>query len=155
MWKARRNPSDIIQEPEDSVQLHWEGALTCRSWCVITYPPACGIWGAVRLRRCPEREGEWCGGVGVLGEVLGSSTTGGSVVKNPPASAGDADLIPGSEGSLEKEMATHSSILAWRIPWTEELGGLQSMRPQVSDTTEQLSNYTQKDPVRTAIEISN
>ena len=32
----------------------------------------------------------------------------------------------GWEGSLEKEMATHSSILAWRIPWTEEPGGLQS-----------------------------
>ena len=35
-------------------------------------------------------------------------------------------------------MATHSSILAWRIPWTEELGGLQSMGRKVSDTTEQL-----------------
>ena len=34
---------------------------------------------------------------------------------------------PGWEDSLEKEMATHSSILAWRIPWTEEPGGLQSM----------------------------
>ena len=33
----------------------------------------------------------------------------------------------GWEDPLEKEMATHSSILAWRIPWTEELGGLQSM----------------------------
>ena len=33
----------------------------------------------------------------------------------------------GQEGPLEKEMATHSSILAWKIPWTEELGGLQSM----------------------------
>ena len=36
-------------------------------------------------------------------------------------------------------MATHSSILAWRIPWTEEPGGLQSMRSQESDTTERLS----------------
>ena len=35
-------------------------------------------------------------------------------------------------------MATHSSILAWRIPWTEELGGLQSMDHKESDTTEQL-----------------
>jgi len=33
----------------------------------------------------------------------------------------------GWEDPLEKEMATHSSILAWRIPWTEELGGLESM----------------------------
>ena len=37
---------------------------------------------------------------------------------------------------LEKEMATHSSILAWRSPWTEEPGGLQSMGSQESDTTE-------------------
>ena len=52
------------------------------------------------------------------------------VVKNPPANAGDArdiGLIHGWEDPLEKEMATHSSILAWRIPWTEEPGGLQSM----------------------------
>ena len=37
---------------------------------------------------------------------------------------------------MEKEMATHSSILARRIPWTEEPGGLQSMGPKESDTTE-------------------
>ena len=36
----------------------------------------------------------------------------------------------GWEGLLEKQMATHSSILAWEIPWTEELGGLQSMGSQ-------------------------
>ena len=36
-------------------------------------------------------------------------------------------LIPGQEDPLEKEMATHSSILAWEIPWTEGPGGLQSM----------------------------
>ena len=42
----------------------------------------------------------------------------------------------GREDPLEKEMAIHSSILAWRIPWTEEPGGLQSMRPaKESDTT--------------------
>ena len=40
------------------------------------------------------------------------------------------------ESPLEKEMATHSSILAWRIPWTEEPGGLQSMRSKELDTTE-------------------
>ena len=40
--------------------------------------------------------------------------------------------------TLEKEMATHSSILAWRIPWTEELGGLQSTGCKESDTTERL-----------------
>ena len=38
-------------------------------------------------------------------------------------------------------MATHSSILAWRIPWTEEPGGLQSMGTQESDTTERLNHH--------------
>ena len=42
----------------------------------------------------------------------------------------------GQEDPLEKEMATHSSILAWKIPWTEELGGLQSMGRKESDMTE-------------------
>ena len=49
------------------------------------------------------------------------------VIKNPPASAGeirDLGSIPGSEDPLEEGVATHSSILAWRIPWTEEPGGL-------------------------------
>ena len=51
------------------------------------------------------------------------------MVKNPPAHAGDAGLILGWEDSLEG-MATHSSILAWEIPWAEEPGGLQSMGSQ-------------------------
>ena len=51
---------------------------------------------------------------------------GGSVVKNPPANAGNMGSIPESGRSLEKEMATHSHILAGRIPWTEEPGELQS-----------------------------
>ena len=45
-------------------------------------------------------------------------------------SAGDWGLIPGSGRSLEKGMATHCSILDWRIPWTGEPGGLQSMESQ-------------------------
>ena len=55
---------------------------------------------------------------------------GGTVGKNPPANAGntrDAGWIPGLGGSLEEEMATHSSILAWKIPRIEESGGLTSM----------------------------
>ena len=44
--------------------------------------------------------------------------------------AGDLGSIPGLGRSPEKEMATHSNILAWRIPWTEEPGGLQSMGSQ-------------------------
>ena len=52
------------------------------------------------------------------------------MVKNPAANAGDTGSIPGSEDPLEKEMATHSRILAWIIPWAEEPGGLQSMGSQ-------------------------
>ena len=45
------------------------------------------------------------------------------------------------EDPLEKEMATHSSILAWRISWTEEPGRLQSMQSQELDMTQQLYDY--------------
>ena len=62
--------------------------------------------------------------------------TGGSDSKESACNAGD----PGQEDPLEKEMATHASTLAWRIPRTEEPGVLQSM-----DTTEQLTHiYTKK-----------
>ena len=54
------------------------------------------------------------------------------VVKNLPANTGDWGSIPGLERSPEKETATHSSILAWRIPWTEEPGGLQFRGSQKS-----------------------
>ena len=46
------------------------------------------------------------------------------MVKNTPANAGDAGSIPGLGRSPGEEMATHSSVLAWRIPWTEETGEL-------------------------------
>ena len=55
-----------------------------------------------------------------------NSHTGGSAVQNLPTNAGDASLIPESGRSPEEEMATHASILAWEIPWTEEPAGLQS-----------------------------
>ena len=57
----------------------------------------------------------------------------GSVVKNPPAMQETQEMWVhslGWKGPLEEEMATHSSILVWRIPWTEEPGGLQSMELQ-------------------------
>ena len=52
------------------------------------------------------------------------------MVKNPPANAGgirDTGLNLGQEDSLEEGMATHSSVLEWRMPWTEEPGRIQSM----------------------------
>ena len=60
------------------------------------------------------------------------------MVKNTPSNVGDVrdtGSIPGSGRSPEVKMATHSSILAERIPWTEEPGGLQSMGLLKSDTT--------------------
>ena len=71
--------------------------------------------------------------------LLSKPITGASqvalVVKNPPANVGNAGSIPtnsdtGWEDPLEEDMATQSNILAWRIPWTEEPGGLQSRGSQ-------------------------
>ena len=53
---------------------------------------------------------------------------GGSAVKNPAASAGDAGSSPGLGRSLGEKMTTHSSILAWKIPWIEESGGLMGLQ---------------------------
>ena len=64
------------------------------------------------------------------------------MIRNLPANTGDT----GQEDPLEKEMATHSSILAWEIPRTEETGRLQSMGvTKESDMTEQLKSLTHKD----------
>ena len=63
---------------------------------------------------------------------------GGSDGKASVYNVGDLGSIPGSGSSLEKEMATHSNILAWKIPWTEEPGRLQSMGSLESDMTELL-----------------
>ena len=52
------------------------------------------------------------------------------MLRNLPASARNTDLALGREHPLEEEMAPHSSVLAWEIPWPEEPGGLQSMRLQ-------------------------
>ena len=57
--------------------------------------------------------------------------TGGSVVKNPSANIGDL----GWKDSMEKEMAIHSTVLAWQIPWAEKPGSLQSIGLQEWDMT--------------------
>ena len=61
--------------------------------------------------------------------------------KNLPAMQETQVQFLGWEDPLEKEMATHSSILAWRISWTEEPGGLQFTGSQELDTTEQLNHH--------------
>ena len=64
---------------------------------------------------------------------------GGSVVKNPPAMQQTWVRSLDREDSLRNEIATHSSILAWELQWTEEPGGLQSLESQKSRTW--LSTY--------------
>jgi len=61
---------------------------------------------------------------------------GGSVVKNPSAMQETWIQSLGQEDTLQKEMATHSNILAWEIPWTEELMGYSPWGCKESDTTE-------------------
>ena len=65
-------------------------------------------------------------------------SSGGSEVKAPASNAGDLGSIPGSGRSPEKEMATHSSILAWRIPGQRSLVGYSPQGRKESDTTERL-----------------
>ena len=66
------------------------------------------------------------------GKILSTNLgfPGGSDSKESACNAGDPGSIPGSGRPLEKEMTTHSSILVWRISWTEEPGRLQSMESQ-------------------------
>ena len=63
-------------------------------------------------------------------QVLGPTRLGSAVIQNLPANTRDVGMIPGSERSSGERNGTHSSILAWKIPWTEEPGGLQSMGSQ-------------------------
>ena len=64
------------------------------------------------------------------------------MVKHLPAMWETRVQSLGQEDTLEKEMVTHSSIVAWKIPRTEEPGGLQSMGRKESDMTERLSMHT-------------
>ena len=69
----------------------------------------------------------------MLGVLPRGGFPGGSVVKNLPAMQETQEtqvLSLGQEDPLEKEMATHSSILAWEIPWTEETGRPESVESQ-------------------------
>ena len=72
-------------------------------------------------------------------ELSGEDFPGGSDSKASAYNAGDLGLIPGLGNPLEKEMATHSSTLAWKIPWVKKPGRLQSMGSQ---SWAQLSKFT-------------
>ena len=62
--------------------------------------------------------------------VIYGASLGTTTVRNPPIMQKTQFGSPGQEDPLEKEMETHASILAWRIPWTEKPGGPQSMGSQ-------------------------
>ena len=87
-------------------------------------PPCGNDWGQKR----PETGSPKCkeSRAGVSGQGSKDSSNLSSVVKNMPAKQEIWVQTLGREDPLEEEMAAHSSILAWSIPWTEEPGGLQS-----------------------------
>ena len=89
--------------------------------------------GLARFSGAPgSRAGSRRGGSSDWGSVCGGGCAlfpGDSVVRNPPTSAGDVGSVPGL-GTLAKDVAAHSRVLAWETPWTEEPGGLQSVVSQ-------------------------
>ena len=96
--------------------------------------------GKTRCPRCSESDTIW-----TRREWVERASLVAQSVRNLPAMQETQVRFLGQEDPLEKEMATHSSILAWRIPWTEEPGGLQSMGSQHDlkelDTTWQLNHH--------------
>ena len=72
-----------------------------------------------------------------MGETAPWGFPGGSDGKETACNARDPGLIPGWEDPLEKKMGTHSSILAWEIPWAEEPGELQSTGSRLTHTSSQ------------------
>ena len=79
--------------------------------------------------------------------IMSEGSPGGSAVKNSPVVQEPQELwvrFLGQEDPLEEGTATHSSILAWRIPWTEGPGGLQSMGSQSQTWLKRLRKHTQR-----------
>ena len=90
----------------------------------------------------PHLENYWSSSVGFEGNQRKylEGFLRSSVVNNPPANAGASASIPDQEDPLEKKIAAHPSILAWKIPWTEEPGGLQPFRHHVIGLTDAFLN---------------
>ena len=91
-------------------------------------------WVTYPFSRGSSRARNWTGSPALQADSLPTSRVAQSV-KHLPAMRETWVQFLGQEDPLEKEMATHSSILAWRIPWTEEPGRLQFMGWQELDTT--------------------
>ena len=130
------------------LQLLWP--TVCAQGIVASEKPK---WG---LRSVPcgllgRRLAQWSPSVYIHTANRVQGFPGGTHGKNPPANAGDVrdtGSNPGSGRSLEESMAIHSSILAWRVPGTEEAGGLQSIGLHSRTGLKQLSNRVQVYPVQ-------
>ena len=135
-WVGSWRNSHVLRIALFSVFGVWCARATCRTvrgaGRVFGTP---GKWGEIRS----QNGGSWCillcVRINWQNDVIGSGFPGGPVAKNPLANVGDARewvRSLGQEDPLEKGMATHSSVLAWGIPWTVEPGGLQSTASQKS-----------------------
>ena len=108
---------------------HQTSCLSClHSTSAAQHQPGIGEISCSWTTEWHEKQGAWLGfyflgGCSRQNWVLAKC---GSDSKASACNAGDPGSIPGSGRSLEREMATHSCILAWRIPWTEKPGRLQS-----------------------------
>ena len=141
-WGARKRQHTVagLTDSQDDGAISREARDKSAGRCALgrlarRWKPRDRNWGLPRPERSPRYPGvgtaPWICNLAYSLSVWGSP--GGAVIKNLPANTGDerdAGSILGQEDPLGKEMATHFSILAWRIPWTEEPGGLQSMGSQ-------------------------
>ena len=115
--------AQILQFQKQKLQLQWG------SYCLF-YGVQRGKETKIKCLLYAATRQTWCYLILIRKEFfenyLVAGLPAGTVVKNPSANAGDtrgSDSIPGSRRSLESEMATHSSISAWKSPWTEEPAG--------------------------------
>ena len=114
--------------------------LNCMNWNSLGYPKVCGSrWCWLLDSGKTECQEEWKDTPNppwisfLICSIISKDLPGGSAVKNPPAMQEPQEAQVqslGQEDPLEERLATHSSILAWRIAWTEEPGRLQSLGSQ-------------------------
>ena len=141
-WTARRSNQSILKETSPGCSL--EGLMLRLKfqyfghfiWRVDSTPgvgdgqgglACCDSWGHKELDMTEQLNWTELKGYNILYKICSVKDKGflsGSVVKKTRASAGDVGSILSWEDPLGKEIATHSNILAWEIPWTEKSGGL-------------------------------
>ena len=129
LGKKKKNPVNPIFPLFIQHQPHTTGKRCPVAQTAAHSPATCflSFWGLIRS--FPAAFGARYGQVDRLTSLVAQ------MVKHLPTMWETQVRSLGQEDPLEKEMATHSSTLAWRIPWTEEPGGLQSIGSQESDTT--------------------